>query len=492
MAKLLALEWDGREARIAVARTRGKEAVLEHAFAVDLAPRDGGEGAAEVNVGERIAAALAARRIGRCETLVAVGRTSIELRRLSLPPAPPEELPDMVRFQAMRDFAGLGEDWPLDFVPLDDAPADNAGASASVLAAVIAPKLVAQIRQTCEAAGLEMERLVLRPFAAASLLRRARPSEECRMLVDLLSEEADLTVLIGGTVAFVRTVRLPAAEEEVQMRALLGEARRTIAAAQNQLGGRRVERLVLCGEQSRLAPVEAIVAEQLSLPVESFDPFSAAETDGELRDELPDHSGRFAPLVGMLVDEAAQARPDIDFLDPRRRPTPPSKRRQHVLIAATAAAVVLLGVFLIWMKQSSDDQKIRSLQAESNTLDKKIADEARIRLAKVDDIEEFTRSDITWLDELKTASERLPPGEHILVSQLSAIANPDGGGQLILNGYAQEAAHTSQMVQNLNDGVREASGKGAQENNQRSDYPWRFDNLTVRIPPPEDEPADAE
>lgn len=487
MPRLLAIEWDNREARIAVARTRGADAVVEHAFSVDLAPRDPDETGASVNVGERIAAALAARRVGRCEALAAVGRSSIELRRLTLPPAPPDEIPDIVRFQAMRDFAGLGEDWPLDYVPLDGAPAesgDAAGGATSVLAAVIAPKVVAQIRETCETAGLDMQRLVLRPFAAASLLRRVRPSGECRMLVDLLGDEADLTVLIGPNVVFVRTVRLPAVEDEAQLRALLGEARRTVAAAQNQLGGQRVDRIVLCGERSRLQAIESVAQEQLSIPVESFDPFSAVETDGDLKQGLPDRPGRFVPLLGMLLDEAAQARHDIDFLNPRRRPTPPSQRRKYALLGSAAAAVVLAGVFLVWRQQATLDQEINTLKQEVANLDQKVAKMSELQ-AKTAEIDAFVQSDVTWLDELKAVSQKLPPGEQVLLSRLRAMPSPDGGGQLILDGYAQTSSDITNMVRALQHEGREVSGKGGQENEQRSDYPWRFDNTSVRIPAPD-------
>ncbi len=493
MPRLLALEWDGGEARIAVARTRGKEAVIEHAFAVELAPRDAGETFADVNVGERVAAALAARRIGRCDTLVAVGRSSIELRRLSLPPAPPEEVPDLVRFQAMRDFSGVNEEWPLDYVPLDAAAAPSASeapsGSTSVLAAVIAPKLVEQIRQTCEAAGLAPERLVLRPFAAASLLRRARPSEECRLLVDLLSDEADLTVLIGGNVVFVRTVRLPALEEEGQMRALLGETRRTIAAAHNQLGGQRVARVVICGEPARLATIQPQLEEQLSIPVEPFDPFSVVALDGALQTELPDHPGRFAPLLGMLLDEAAQDRHDIDFLNPRRRPRAPSRRRQYALVGATLGALLLAGVFFVWQRQNAADQEIKMLQKDVQDLTKLVEQSRKIQ-AKTEEIDNFVRGDVTWLDELKTLSEKLPPSNEILVTRLRAMPMMDGGGQLLLDGYANESADIGEMVHRLKDDRREARSKGGYQNKQRTDYPWRFDNVTVRISPMESEDAD--
>ncbi len=69
-------------------------------------------------IGRRINEAIAARGIRRGKTLVAVGRANIELKNLTLPPAPPEELPELVRFQAEREFNTLGENWPLDFIQL--------------------------------------------------------------------------------------------------------------------------------------------------------------------------------------------------------------------------------------------------------------------------------------------------------------------------------------------------------------------------------------
>src|SRR6185295_3526420 len=98
--RLLALEWDAREARAVVALKKGNHVEILHALAIDLRPRDAAQAAVKVNIGERIGAALKVRHIGQCETLVAVGRASTELRKLSVPPAPAAELPDLVRFQA--------------------------------------------------------------------------------------------------------------------------------------------------------------------------------------------------------------------------------------------------------------------------------------------------------------------------------------------------------------------------------------------------------
>ena len=85
MPRLLALEWNDSEARLAVAATRGDRVVFEEAFSIDLRP--GSAEAPKPDAGERIATAMAARSIGRLDTLVAIGRSSLELRQFSLPPA---------------------------------------------------------------------------------------------------------------------------------------------------------------------------------------------------------------------------------------------------------------------------------------------------------------------------------------------------------------------------------------------------------------------
>ena len=249
MARLFALEWNGTEARVAVATSRGPQVVFEQAFSIDLSSEQPEGEPSEANPGERIAAALAARRIGRADALVAVGRSVVELRRLSLPPVPDDELAEVVRFQATREFNVLEDDWPLDFLTIDEDPDQPR----DVLAAAINPEVVEKVRQTCQAAGLKVTGLVLRPCAAASLLRRRRDATpgQVSLLVDLLIDEADLSVMVDRKIVFLRHARLrgnplvaPAASET-----LLSEVRRTMAAAQNQLGGRRAESIVLCGAE---------------------------------------------------------------------------------------------------------------------------------------------------------------------------------------------------------------------------------------------------
>src|SRR5262245_36894460 len=99
MPRFIALEWDNREARNAVASTKGSGVLVEHLLAAALPTRDkeAEEGKpADPQVGQTIGAALDAAGIRRDDCLVSIGRASVELKQLSFPPVPPEELPDMV------------------------------------------------------------------------------------------------------------------------------------------------------------------------------------------------------------------------------------------------------------------------------------------------------------------------------------------------------------------------------------------------------------
>src|SRR5271155_2167798 len=110
MPNLFALEWDSREIRLMVASGKGRQAVIEHAFSIPCEVDPAASDSAET-IGRRIAAELDSRSLGRAEVVVAVGRNSIELRQLQMPPAPDVDLPDMVRFQATREFNEFDDKW---------------------------------------------------------------------------------------------------------------------------------------------------------------------------------------------------------------------------------------------------------------------------------------------------------------------------------------------------------------------------------------------
>ncbi|MHB1034231.1 MAG: type IV pilus biogenesis protein PilM [Pirellulales bacterium] len=480
MARLLALEWDDREARLAVASTRGERIILEQAFSVALGAQNAEPAKGEPDIGEAISAALAARRLSRLETLVAVGRPSIELKNLSLPPAPDAELPDMVRFQAMREFNTLGEDWPLDFLPITG----SAEEPRNVLAATIAPELVEQIQSTCQTAGLKPVRLVLRPCPAASLLlkRLGGGEEQVRLLIDVLAEEADLTVIVGSKVVFLRTTRLPGdvfASPE-QSGILVAEVRRTIAAVQNQLGGRPVEAIYLCGSGRDHTELAERLTQELTLPSHVFDPFAGLDLEGELLAGLPENPGQFAPLLGMLLDEADGTPHAFDFLHPRRRPEPPSRGKRAALVGGIAVAVALVAGLGLWLAERSLASEIDQLTQE------KLAQKAPLdRAAKVEQvvkkIDEWASTDVVWIDELRELSQDVPSAKDVIATKLT-FSPTVSGGQMDLDGSVREASAVDSLETALRDSRHRVEGKGTRQNKDGKGYAWQFGTVITVIP----------
>jgi Tfp pilus assembly PilM family ATPase/Tfp pilus assembly protein PilN len=474
MSRLLALEWNATEARMVVASARGGQCLVEQAFSVPLAPAEDDAAASESSIGRQIADALEARGIRRMETLVALGRTNIELRQLTLPPAPDEELPDMVRMQALKEFNALEEDWPLDFLPAER----TADQPVKVLAAAVSPELVKQILHTCQTANIKPKRLVLRPCAAASLLHRSHSdrSTQLRLLVDLLGDEADLTVLFEGRVTYLRTVRLPGDPlcEAEAAQAFLTEIRRTMAAAQNVLGGRAVESIALCGRGPAQEALARAMCESLPVPTETFAPLAACQLAPQLRAALPERPGRFAPLLGMLLDEADRRPHAIDFLHPRKRPPPPNRRKQ-LLLGALAVALLLAVVFVLQAVSKSQLQlEIDTLQQESDALDRQVAKADRVK-QEAGEIANWTAGEVVWLDELRQLCQDFPPAEDAMLTQLSMGGISTGhGGELKLEGLAKTAASIDALEQGLRDKAHHVEGKGRNLDNSQKIYSWRF------------------
>ena len=445
-----------------------------------VAPSQPGEDQPAVDTGQRLATALAARGISRLDALVSVGRTNIELRQLSLPPAPDDELPDMVRFQAAREFNALQDDWPLDFMPIDEDPEQPR----MVLAAAIAPDLVAQIRKTCETAGLKPRRLILRACAAASLFTRLQRDGpmRVRLLADLLGDEVDLTVMIDRKVIFLRTARLPCdpLDDLDAAGVLLSEIRRTMAAVQNQLGGRKVGAIALCGSSPKHAALADLLGERLSLPAEQFDFFAGLKLQGDIQQALPEHPGRFAPLFGMLLDELSGTPHAVDFLHPRRRPEPPSRRRTYVRAGLAGGVVLAVCIGLGWLQYYTYQTQLDDLTAEAQKLSAKApALEKTERLVK--DVESWQGSDIVWLEELRRLSEKFPSSKDAMLTHLDLDVHPFNN-TLTMQGVAKSVVVLKAISESLRDASHRVATGGQGENAAIKDYPLQFRSSVSVIP----------
>lgn len=430
MARLLAIDWDRLEARIVVGRSQPGGVGIEKAITVPIelpAQENSIEG-----LQEQLTKALSSAGVSKTQVLSAIGRSSVELRTMSLPPAPDEELPDMVRFQAMREFSSLKETSPLDFMPLRGAGQEDG----QVIAASVPVELSDQVRGAIVEQGHEPRRCVMRPASAASLALRRNPKAKSgvTLVIAQQADSAELAVTNQGTVVFTRSFRLPPNWQPGETgEPLLGEVRRTIAAAQNQLGGAKIDRIILFGNSTTHSALEERLAERTKLPSEVIDPFEDLVVGGA----VPQNPERFAALIGMLQDEADGVHPAFDFQNPRKRPEPESNRRQVVLYGMTAAVILLGLLFLWWWKHDSLNKDITNAQWRISQAE----DEYRKIKYAVDlrkELDVWKKADKNWLDELLYLSNTDGlSAEDFRIESLNAKTGPDGSGIILLRGRAK-------------------------------------------------------
>jgi Tfp pilus assembly PilM family ATPase len=505
MPPLIALEWNNAEARVAAASKHGNQVVIEQALAIPLRAAGKETEASAPDVGARIAEALAAHGLSRADVLVAVSRANIELRQLQVPNVPDDEMPEIVRMQAMREFNELDENWPLDFVPIDE----GGEGPRHVLATAIAPQLVKQIEGVCQRASLKMRRLVLRSCGAASLLARAesgRPSQ-VRLLVDLLADEADLTVMIDGKTIFLRTTRLSG--DPPQSQALLAEIRLTMAAVQNQLGGRKVTLIVLCGGGEAHAALARQIEQELGTSVKLFDPFEGLQLGRALSGSPPENPGRFAPLLGVLLAELEQTGQAIDFLHPRRPPDPPTRGKKWGLAGALVGTLVIgylvysrIDNYLLSNEVANLTRQERELSDQIKAWDKKAAPakSANLNVAEVqkwidselqshkdksltsvvvEEVKKWAESEVLWLDQLRELSKDFPPAENAVLGQLAMSSGAGGAGEMRLKGAARNAEAIAAVEESLRAHDRKVIDRGSREDRTLKHYSWRFDTSVI-------------
>jgi Tfp pilus assembly PilM family ATPase len=498
MPRIFAIDWDRHEVRGLIVQSGPTGVSITGAWAAPL-PATEGTAPTASQVGAALATAMGQRAVGTATILVGVGRDHVQMKLLTLPPAPADELPDLVRFQAEREFTALGSEAALDFVPL----AGDAQTPYQVLAIALSPAGVAEAREVCQLLDSEPNRIELRACAAASLVERSGvvPAENYTLVVSPLTDEADLVVLAGGVVLLMRTVRLPEpAHEEARQRTLLAEIRRTLAAARQQSGDRQVDRVLICGNATSAKQADEM-AEDLQMKVAMFDPAVHAPTGLTSQGLAPGSLARFAAVLGMALNEADHRPPIVDFINVRRRPARRRFERSHAIAAAAAAVLLLATGFYFWRQSTAPARELAQVRKQIKDLEPYVK-QSEDMSAKAAAVDRWLATDVPWLDGLDRLSERLRPktlsekeypvNEDLVATRL-IIARPpasdSAAGRIDLNAIAKNSAAVAALEHRLRDSQHQVStGQGRADTTTVPGYEWGF-NLRVGVMPPSEKEA---
>lgn len=498
MPRILAIDWDRFEIRGVLISSGATGTSVAGAWSASLATAEP-DGLSGKQIGNRLADAMGGPISGKVTTLVGVGRDNVQIKLLNLPPAPVEELPEMVRFQAEREFTALGSDAALDFIPLFG----GAETAHQVLALALSPAGMAEATEVCEAIGVTPDRIPVRGCAAAAMVHRAGLTEgrEIVLVVNLLADEADLAALVGDAVVLLRTVRLPDHDQiEARQKALVGEIRRTMAAVRQQMPDHQVSQVVVCGADPLSESVGA-AADEIEVAVVPFNPVEHAPSGFDATTVAHETLGRFSAVLGMALSEADRRAPIIDFANVRKRVVP---RRFSLVHLQLAAVAVLLAAWLglhVWksfakpaQELADTEKRIQDVQQETRMY-KDVTEQAEA-------VDRWLATDVNWLDELTDFAQRVRPqplsskdfpvADDAVINQLTLSVPPGTnavGGRMEIQAVAKSPAAVAKLEARLRGGKGTVSPGNSKTEKNIPGYDWSF-GLDVRVPPSTDLPAE--
>lgn len=448
-----------------------------------------------------------------CHASLIVGRTHVEVRSLELPPVPDDELPEMVRLQAVRSFAASGDRSTIDFVPLF-----RTEEGVKVLAASADTKTIAQKCGAAATAGLQVDRVSLQSMAVASLYRTisetlgsngsGQTDLSAATVVGLMDNLAEIAVIDQSRLASIRTVRMPVNEPALDpppTSTIHGEGDNDAASAAEMITTEiRRSRLAcgcttdgpvifLCRDDDPL--VVALRRQGSSIisvdPMTIGGPSHGAGAVGDQRrpvdfQPLPgDPLGYgFAALVALIDGESrlVDGHDDwnVNFLSPRKKVEPKPNRTIPILLAGLAAILVAMLAIAAYQVLASKDRQIAEIESQIDALQADVDDAAMVQ-SEVAAIEEFLDADVVWLDEIRRLAKLAPPSDQLILSDLRGAADiSNGGGKIEIKGRVAEPSVLGKMAILAADQGRRVIGDGASEIGSEDQYRWGF-NQTLAI-----------
>ena len=375
------------------------------------------------SVGRKLKALLREQGISKAEAVAVLNRWQAEIREVTVPPAPDEELADLVRFQARNEFISLTDDWKLDYIRL----AQPAEGPHRVLAAAVSPTVIEKLQTICEAAGMTLKHIVLQPLAILDLFINDPRNENARsqLLIRSGDERADLAIAVDGNLKVTRSIRYAAdATPEKRASMLISESRRTLAAASPSLDA-PIKHATVLGPEKRFKALAGDLTKGLGFSVDFVDAFTMVPLAANF--DRPDPSTDYSALLGSLMRQQAGTKHAIDFLSPRRVIVRRPERGRWVTVAGLALAASVLLFLFGWFSLRSQQNQIDELNqtlarmTSNNQGDGRRPSVDQI-MGEVGIIDQWKLNDVNWLDELKQVSERMLTPDDVILDSLPASA----------------------------------------------------------------------
>ena len=289
--------------------------------------------------------------LGRCGVLMSVPRQKAILKPLTLPPGTNRnEMASMIRFQVEKDLPFAPEKSVIDFTVTSHldltepslGPDETAGIS--VLAGAVSSDVVEHYQEIAHAAGIKIRRLGLRPYANLKCVDACvrRNEEEMVLSVHITSDETEINVLKGNSLAFCRSalVDVPLGTPDQQAHAVDSVVREIVRSVHSYSSAQHqgeISAVLIAGGTGIETQVLKRVGSKLKIPCQALSPATAMD--------LPTQGGAsaYAATIGLAIAHQGQALP-FDFLNPKRPPVQHDAKKIRLVLIATAVIALFVGV----------------------------------------------------------------------------------------------------------------------------------------------------
>lgn len=478
MSKQIIIDWQRDGLFVATGSRRGNNVSID-----TLITTGGEEGASgsSTAISTQLFALAKQFDLHKSEATVIAPREILEFRTLNIPRGEPNEVPDMVRFQAQRQMANIGDTWALDYILLPDQLGQE---GISALAATISPAHMAEIEATCSDLGIHLTRVLARPVEIArwGVAAGGLASTEVGMVIALSQTHADLLLVSMGNLIQLRGTRLPD-DPKMASAALVAEIRRSLLAASSYINNRPVTKILLVAAPDVAERAETHIAQATGASVAVVDPATMLPSSLPERHEIAQRaSNRLAAIAGVLTNPLPDRRNVIDLKNVKRREQKKSKAREYALAGGAVGLLALIAGYWWWSTNAALDANIATaLATEKQTKD--IVEASSKFIKHRQDVDKFLGGAVNWLDELSYVSAKLPPAEQVMVSEPNLAILPDNTGQITFVIDAKDAQTIASVQQGLTDKDHSVTGSASLERpSPNGVYRWTAQQA-IRVAP---------
>ncbi|MDR1960130.1 MAG: hypothetical protein LBQ54_13985 [Planctomycetaceae bacterium] len=422
--------------------------------------------------------------MGKTDTVVVLSRSAIELRPLTFPPVPDDEIPEMAKFIAGKEFSEFDTATPFDVFFLPEIEKGKK----TVLGATLSKAKLTEITEICTFAGLNLKRIVVAPFETAALFTKNERFSigTTSLLMEFSGKTVTFSVLYQGYPVFVRSVIFSDDFQEKLGKKnpdwsgdLFPEIKKTLFSGTQIAAVQKIDKIVLSGESSVYQQMADSISQFTQLPVDVVDFWENIARSGEIKKQLPPFSEVFVPLVAGIFSPNANKPSPLDFVSPKRKK---ESGQQRQLIAAAIMFLFLLFTALIgygYFRRTNLEQEVGTLQSKVATLENTVAMKEQKR-NQAEAVANWKKNQILWLQELAWLSEKIPASEDTLLTSLQLRA-VDGTGEMKFQGTVKNARVVPILETSLWDDTHQLRSQKTTELSNAKDYPYTFDITVLAV-----------